>query len=77
MASQAEINELIGTALLQSDFRARLLKDPAGTAKEDGIQLNEVQTKFISQIDPAALDEVAARFLEVAHWSETQMWPVW
>jgi hypothetical protein len=40
MASQVEINQLVGTALLRSDFRAKLLRDPAATAKEVGIALN-------------------------------------
>ncbi len=77
MASQVEINQLIPTALLQSDFRARLLKDPVGTAKEAGIGLDDAQAKFISQIDPTALDGVAAQFLKVANWSETRQWPLW
>jgi hypothetical protein len=77
MASQTEINRLIGTALLQSDFRARLLKDPAGTAKEVGIELTSTQAKFIGQIDPGELDNVAAQFQKAAHWSEMQPWPVW
>jgi hypothetical protein len=77
MASQAEINQLIGTALLESDFRARLLKDPAGTAKEAGITLTDGQARFIGQIDPDKLDEMAGQFVQVVNWSDIRTWPLW
>ena len=77
MASQAEINQLIGRAMLESDFRARLLKDPQGTARETGIGLTPREAEFIGQIDPGQMDAAAAQFLDAANWSEVQMWPIW
>ncbi len=77
MASQAEINQLIGKAMLESDFRERLLKDPTGTAREAKIVLTPAQADFIGKIDPKEMDAAAAQFLDAAHWSEVQMWPLW
>jgi len=43
---------LTGAVLLQSDFRASLLQDPARKSKEIGIELTPAKAKFIGQIDP-------------------------
>jgi hypothetical protein len=68
---------LIGAALPQSDFRASLLHDLAGKAKEVGIELTSAQAKFIGPIDPGEMDNVAAQFQKAAHWGGYQDWPQW
>lgn len=77
MASQTEVNQLIGRAMIESDFRGRLLKDPIGTAREAGIGLTPSQADFIGKIDPGQMDAVAAEFLKAAHWNEVDMRPLW
>lgn len=77
MATQTEINQLIGKAMLETEFRGRLLKDPVGTAREVGIGLTRNQADFILKIEPGKMDAAAAQFLSAANWSEVEMKPLW
>ena len=61
MATQKEIHELIGRAVADADFRARLVEDPEKTVKDAGFELTEEQLASLKQADlkglSADLDE--------------------
>lgn len=63
MDDQQELsNELIGRVLTDSDFRASLLKDPEGTLKAEGIEVDPAIVEAISGMDAEALDHAIADF---------------
>lgn len=57
--------ELIGRAIIDADFRARLLADPAGTIQAEGFEVEPQLVEQLKNIDPAAA-EAAARGLDAA-----------
>ncbi len=65
MATQKEMYELLGRAVVDAEFRARLMEDPAKAAKEEGFELTEEQIKAIKEADlkemPEALGERLAK----------------
>ncbi len=63
MATQAQIERLIGRALTNPQFRALLLKDPQAAARQLRYKLDEAQEERIRQVDPGRADEIAAEFI--------------
>ena len=61
MATEKEMHELIGKAVMDSEFRKKLMADPESTIKEAGFELTEEQLAAIKDIEgkglAAALDE--------------------
>jgi hypothetical protein len=53
---------LAGQALLNADFRERLLENPGQAARELGFCLSENQIEQIKAIDPAQVDEWVNNF---------------
>jgi predicted DNA binding protein len=51
MATQKEIHELIGRAVADADFRAKLVEDPEKAVKETGLELTEEQMATLKQAD--------------------------
>ena len=57
MATQQELNELIGRMVADPDVRAALLQDPEKAVKEAGYDLTEEQIAGLKQTDMKALTE--------------------
>lgn len=61
MATEKEMHELVGRAVANADFRARLVEDPEKAVKEFGFDLTEEQMAALKQADlkglSADLDE--------------------
>jgi hypothetical protein len=62
MASQQEIERLVGQALIDDDFRYRLLNDPENTAQTLGIRLTGDEVARIRRVDHGEADRLAAEF---------------
>ena len=63
MASDKSLNAMIGRAVVDDNFRGRLLKDPEATVKAEGYDVGTDMLDKIKGIDPAAAD-AAARSLD-------------
>jgi hypothetical protein len=63
MASQAQLDRIIGKALHDTAFRRLLFDDPAAAARSLRLKLDEDQLARIRKLDPAALEQVARSFL--------------
>jgi hypothetical protein len=59
-----DLERLIGHALMDPDFRVKLVEDPKGAAASIGIELDDYQIARLSSLNPAALAVVAAAFKE-------------
>jgi hypothetical protein len=68
MATQAQMDRLLGKALFDSDFRALLLKDPEKAVRTLRYKLTEPQLEHIRRLDGQAMDEYAIRFAEDVDW---------
>jgi predicted secreted hydrolase len=62
MATQQEIDRLVGRALIDDEFRDRMLADPQATADSLGIRLEADQMARIRRIRPEEADRAAADF---------------
>lgn len=65
MATEAELERLIGKALMHNDLLDELLKDSdsaAAAAKEEGIDLRSDQALRISGVDPKVARRLAKQF---------------
>lgn len=51
MATEKEMYELLGRAMTDSEFRAKLIADPAKTAKEAGYTLTPEQVDAVKKAD--------------------------
>ncbi len=66
MATQAQMDRLLGKALFDNDFRKRLIEDPEKTARSLRYRLDAAQAARIRGLDSKALEQVAAEFRETA-----------
>lgn len=57
MATKQEFLELIGKALVDDAFRAKLFADPVAAAREAGVELTPEQQNQLSSSDLKALVE--------------------
>lgn len=62
MASNAQMDRLIGRALFSPEFRELLLKDPEKAARTLRYRLDPNQAARIRALDPEALDKLARDF---------------
>ena len=58
MATEKEMYELLGRAVVDAEFRAALTADPAGAGAGLGISLTEDQVAGLQASDLAAVTEV-------------------
>lgn len=65
MATQAQMERLIGKALLDEQFRALLLEDPEKAARQMRYRLDGGQAARIRTLDPKSLEAVADNFNEI------------
>jgi hypothetical protein len=64
-ASQKQLERLVGRAVINAEFREKLLSHPQETAAELGVELSEDQILFAQELDAAALEELAQRLEEL------------
>ena len=70
MATQKELNELIGRMVADPDFRAALMQDPEKAVKAAGYDLTEQQIAGLKQTDLKGLTEgLDARLSKSVCWS--------
>lgn len=66
MATQKEIHELVGRAVVNAEFRKKLMADPENTVKEAGFSLTDEQLKTLKSMDgkglASVLDESLPKF---------------
>jgi hypothetical protein len=58
VATEREMQELLGRALADEAFRARLLDDPRQAVRDAGYELTEEQLAALKMIDTQTLAEV-------------------
>lgn len=64
METSNGLEQVLGTAILSSDFRQKLLQNPKAAAKDLGVRLSDGQVAAIRNLDPE-LAEWWAQGLEV------------
>jgi hypothetical protein len=64
--TDSERARLVGRALLDDEFRSRLLEDPAQAARSLRITLLPRETTGIQQLDPQKLAEIAQQVQRMA-----------
>jgi len=57
MATEKEMHELIGRAVADPDFRAKLVEDPEKAIAEAGYELTEEQLAGLKSADMSGLSE--------------------
>jgi hypothetical protein len=57
MATEKEMYELLGRAMADNEFRAKLIADPAKTVKEAGYTLTAEQLDAVKKTDLKGLSE--------------------
>jgi Ribosomally synthesized peptide prototyped by Frankia Franean1_4349. len=65
MATQAQIERLIGRALFDPEFRTLLLEDPEAAARKLRYKLTGSQIERIRGVNPEAADALAADLAKV------------
>jgi len=62
VATQDDLEKLIGKAMIDPIFREYLLRDPMVAAASIGIEISEAQVARIKALDPMALRVIMAGF---------------
>lgn len=62
MATQAQMDRLVGKALFDAEFRALLLADPEKAARKLRYRLTTMQAAHIARLSSDELDQLAADF---------------
>ncbi len=62
MATQAQMERLIGKALFDDEFRLLLLENPEKAARQMRYRLDGAQVARIRSLDPKSLDALADDF---------------
>jgi hypothetical protein len=64
--TDSERARLVGRALLDDEFRSRLLEDPQQAARSLRIKLSPIEAAGIQRLDPQTLDELALQVQRMA-----------
>jgi hypothetical protein len=72
MAAEKELGEMIGRAIADPEFRARLVEDPEKAIKEAGYELTEEQLAQLKSRDLESLSTLVDERL-----SKTDAWFCW
>ena len=70
---ETELERLVGKALLDFEFRDRLLRDPAAAAAELGIKISDEQVMRVRKLDRGAL----ARLIDCTKDASAIVTPCW
>ncbi len=65
MATQLQLQRLVGRILMDPTFRAELLANPEATLKDRRLRLNADQVSRLKRLDSAAVERLAAEFRAV------------
>ena len=72
MATQAQMDRLVGKALFDGDFRKRLIDDPEGAARSLRYRLDPAQAARIRSLSAEELKSLAAEFVEATDLNDPQ-----
>jgi hypothetical protein len=72
MATQAQMDRLVGKALFSAEFRALLLADPEKAARSLRYRLTDAQAARIRSLSPDELAQLATAFVEAADLNRHQ-----
>jgi hypothetical protein len=74
MATAAELEHVLGKAILDGDFRQKLLANPQEAAKGIGIGLADAQVAAIRNLDPDLAEWWARGFLIARGKTQGFLW---
>jgi hypothetical protein len=63
MATQTQLERLVGRALTNPEFRALLLQDPQAAARKLRYTLDDSQIERIRRVNPETADDLAAELV--------------
>jgi len=72
MATQAQMDRLVGKALFDDDFRKRLIDDPEKAARSLRYRLDPAQAARIRSLSAKELESLAAEFVEATDLNDPQ-----
>ena len=72
MATQAQMDRLVGKALFSEEFRALLLTDPEKAARSLRYRLTEPQVARICRLNPEELAQLAGAFADATDLNNFQ-----
>ena len=72
MATQAQMDRLVGKALFSAEFRTQLLADPEKAARSLRYRLTEAQAARIRSLTPDELTQLAVDFADAANLNNYQ-----
>jgi len=72
MATQAQMDRLVGKALFDDDFRKRLIADPEKAARSLRYRLDPAQAARIRSLSAKELESLAAEFVEATDLNDPQ-----
>ena len=72
MATQAQMDRLVGKALFDGDFRKRLIDDPEKAARSLRYRLDPAQAARIRSLGAEELESLAAEFVEATDLDSTE-----
>ena len=72
MATQAQMDRLVGKALFDGDFRQRLIDDPEKAARSLRYRLDPAQAARIRSLSAQELEGLAAEFVEATDLNDPQ-----
>lgn len=64
MPQKKGYNELVGQAIIDADFRKKLLSDPEGVIQAEGFEVEQAIVDKLKAIDPVAAEAAVAKLEE-------------
>jgi hypothetical protein len=77
MATQAQMDRLLGKALFDEEFRRLLLEDPEAAARKLRYRLDGNQVNRIKSLDPKEMHALAEHFCEGTGWGRHHGFTIW
>jgi hypothetical protein len=77
MATLAQMDRLVGRAMFDGEFRARLLKDPESAVKTLRIKLTAGQLERLAGLDAEVLERLGAEFEDLVDQQADQSFSFW
>lgn len=77
MATQAQMDRLLGKALFDSEFRRLLLENPEQAARQLRYRLDGNQVQRISSLDAKQMDALAEQFCDTTGWQRRGGFTIW
>jgi hypothetical protein len=74
MATMSELEQVLGKAILDKEFRARLLEDPETAAASVSIKLAEAQAARIRSLDADVVEWWARGFDALKGHAQSFLW---